>query len=162
MSYSSSGHRPLAMIMSQPQAMAISAAFNLVCIPPVPRAEPGSPARARSSGVISPTSGIRAACSSFLGSVVYSPSMSLRRMSRSAPTHSATIAARVSFSPMVVDSPTSSVATASFSLTMGRAFSSSSRSMALTKFCRRWGKRTSSPVSRSWATVWLYWANSLS
>ena len=141
--------------MSQPLAMAISAAFSLVAIPPVPRAEPGAPASARSSGVISRTSGMRAAWSSLRGSAVYSPSISLSRISSSAPTHWATMADRVSFSPMVVATPTSSVATASFSLTMGRALSCKSRSMALTKFCRRWGKLTSSAVSSSWATVWL-------
>jgi hypothetical protein len=135
--------------------MAISAAFNFVAIPPVPSAEPGLPASARSSGVISRTSGISFAPPSFRGSAVYSPSMSLSRMSRSAPTHRATMADRVSFSPMVVDTPTSSVATASFSLTMGRALSSNRRWTAFSKFCRRWGKFTSSAVSSSWATVWL-------
>ena len=51
----------------------------------------------------------------------------------------ATMAPRVSLSPM----PSSSVATVSFSLMMGRAFSSSSRCMVFRKFSNRSGWSTS-------------------
>ncbi len=73
------------------------------------------------------------------GSAVYSPLMSERITKRSAPMVTATWAARVSFSPMVVCSPISSVETASFSLRMGRAWSSSRRWMVLLTLVDRWG-----------------------
>ena len=121
-------------------------------MPPVARSLPFPPARASISGVTASTVGIRRASGSFRGSAVYSPSMSLRRTSRSAPTEQATIPPRVSLSPTLI----SAVATVSFSLITGRAPSSSSRAMVFSKLRRRSSWSTSSPVRRIWATVWLY------
>ena len=74
----------------------------------------------------------------------------------------ATMAERVSFSPMVFSTPISSVATASFSLMTGSAPSSSRRESVLRTLRLRCSLRMSSPVSSSCATVWLYSAKSLS
>ena len=72
------------------------------------------------------------------------------------------MADRVSFSPMVFSTPISSVATASFSLMTGSAPNSSSRKMVLRMLRLRCSFFTSSPVSSTCATVWLYSLNSLS
>ena len=146
------------MTMSQPWAVAIWAARSFVAMPPVARSLPFSPARARMSGVTSSTTGMSRASGSRRGSAVYSPSMSLSSTSRSALAEQATMAPRVSLSPTLI----SSVAMVSFSLMMGRAPSSSRRDMVFSKFRRRSAWSTSSPVSRIWATVWLYSENSLS
>ena len=74
----------------------------------------------------------------------------------------ATMADRLSFSPMVFSTPISSVATASFSLMMGSAPSSSRRDSVLRTLRLRCSLLMSSPVSSSWATVWLYSVNCLS
>ena len=158
MSYSRSGRSPLVMTMSQPMAVTILAARSLVSMPPVASSLPFPPARASISGVTSSTTGMSRAAGSFRGSAVYSPSMSLSSTSRSAPTERATMAPRVSLSPTLI----SAVATVSFSLMTGSAPSSSSRAMVFSKFCRRSSWSMSSLVSRIWATVWLYWENSLS
>ena len=153
-----SGWSPLAMTMSQPRAVTSLAARSLVAMPPVPRALPAPPARASMAGVTSSTVGMSLAAGSLRGSAVYRPSMSLRRISRSAWTAQATMPPRVSLSPTLI----SAVATVSFSLMMGRAPSSSRRAMVFSKFRRRSSWSTSSPVSRLWATVWLNSENSLS
>ena len=122
--YSSSGWAPLAMTISTPSAVTIWAARSLVAMPPVPRAEPAPSDIPRISGVISSTRGISLASGWVRGLAVYSPSMSLSRTSRSARAQQATMAARVSLSPMEA---ISMVDTVSFSLMMGSAPSSSRR-----------------------------------
>jgi len=91
----------------------------------------------------------RTAFASLWGSAVYRPSMSLSRIRRSALTLWATMAPRVSLSPMTI----SSVAMVSFSLIMGSVPSSSSRFRVLMKFPRRFSFTVSSLVISSWATV---------
>ena len=143
-------------------AMGSDAARSLVAMPPEPRSEPAPPARARISSVMVSTWGISTAVGSFLGSAVYSPSMSDSRISRSACTNRATMAERLSFSPMVVWMPISSVDTTSFSLMMGRTFQLRSFSKLSWTWLERRGWRISSAVSRIWATTWLYWEKSRS
>ena len=71
----------------------------------------------------------------------------------------ATMADRVSLSPMLI----SSVEMVSFSLMMGSAPSSNSRSKVTWKFSRRRPPPAMSGRGMSsWATVWLYSVNSLS
>ena len=123
----------MAMIMSAPASVVIWAARSLVAMPPVPSWVPLPPPSARMAGVISSTIGMREAVLSLRGSAVYSPSMSLSRMSSSAPISRATMAARVSLSPMTI----SSVATVSFSLMTGSAPMASSRNRVLRKCWRR-------------------------
>ena len=130
----------------------------MVTMPPVPSDVPLPPARASISGVIPSTTGMNFASALPRGSAVYSPSMSESSTSRSACTVAATMAERVSLSPMTI----SSVAMVSFSLMTGSAPSSSSRYRVLWKWARRVSSSTSLPVTSSWATVWLYSENSRS
>ena len=109
------GSVPDAIIMLIPELVAAFAAWILVNMPPVPKPLPAAPALASTSGVISLTSYTSFASGWVLGFAVYSPSISLSRMSRSASTIPATSADMLSLSPIF----RSSSATTSFSLTMG-------------------------------------------
>ena len=150
------------MTISQPASVAMAAARSLVIMPPVPKPVLLSSARVNSSSSTRSTVGIRRASGWRRGSLSYSPSMSDSSTSRSAPMAAATMADRLSFSPMVFSTPISSVATASFSLMMGSAPSSSRRDSVLRTLRLRCSLLMSSPVSSSWATVWLYSVNCLS
>ena len=116
----------LATTVGIPASVAIMAASTLVAIPPVPTATvPPAPARPRVTPARSArlrTSVIRRA-PGWRGSVSYSASTSDSRISAPARTTCATSAASRSLSPNRI----SSVATVSFSFTMGRIPSSSSR-----------------------------------
>ena len=106
---------PEAMTIVQPELIAILAALILVLIPPVPIDVPAPPAIFSISGVICGTSWRRFAFLSLLGLAVYNPSISDKIIKASASTKVATVADKVSLSPIF----NSSTATASFSLMIG-------------------------------------------
>ena len=139
----------LAITISIPECTHISAASSLVYIPPVPRAEPAPPATLKSSLVKWGTSCIKCASANSWGSLSYSPSISERRMSRSASATLATIAERVSLSPIFI----SSTVTASFSLMIGITPNSSNAESAPFICIYRLVFSASPFVIRSCATV---------
>ena len=81
--------------------------------------EPAPPAIAYVSSVISETVSIKVASGWVAGLAVYKPSISDKMISKSASTIPATVADKVSLSPIL----NSSIATTSFSLIMGITFS---------------------------------------
>ena len=104
------------MRVAVPEAQAITAAWTLVRIPPVPIADPrpATLTRTRSSGPRTRRTGSAPGAS---GRAVHIPSTSVNRTMTSAATRWETSAARWSLSPRL----NSVVATASFSLTTGTA-----------------------------------------
>jgi hypothetical protein len=147
---STSRRRPLHSTVAAPPRAAARAASSLVVMPPRPKALADPWADCTICGVIAsttPTRGGRGRPGR--GGSVYSPSTSVRITSRSAATRFTTVAERLSLSPKRI----SSVATVSFSLTMGTTPSSSS----LSNVCRalRNRSRSSRParVTSTWATL---------
>ena len=136
--------------MSHPDSVTIWAAPIFVAIPPVPRSEQASPAKASISFVISSTVSMRRASGFLFGSAVNSPSISDMRMRISASIVFAIIAPSVSLSPTLLISV---VATVSFSLTTGRAPNLRRVFIVFSKFVLRSGFSISSPVIRIWPTV---------
>jgi hypothetical protein len=106
---------PLVITAGMPAAVAISAATTFERIPPEPSGERETPIWSGSSSARSRTSSTSAASGSLRGSEVWSPPVSVRSTSSSAPTRIATCAARKSLSPNEI----SSVVVVSFSLITG-------------------------------------------
>ncbi len=94
--------RPSQMIISAPALVAICPAANLVAIPPEAKEAFALPPIARIASVISFTSPICVAFGSSDGSVLYNPSISDNKITRSAEIMPATRAASLSLSPNLI------------------------------------------------------------
>ncbi len=125
------------------------AAASFEAMPPLPTPDRLAPARSSSTASMRATSSMSVAEASRRGSAVSSPSVSVSRTSRSAPTRLATSAASRSLSPKRI----SSSATASFSLTTATTPSASSaaRVSRACRYCPRCEK--SRGASSTWPTA---------
>ena len=134
-SATTSARSAAAITVRTPDHDAILAAASLVAMPPLPRWLPAPPAtRSRCWSTVW-ISSISDASASSRGSAVSTPAVSVSSTNRSAPASWATSAAMRSLSPKRI----SSLASASFSLTMGTAPSSSRcpRVARACRYCRR-------------------------
>ena len=116
------GSKPEPITVGMPAAVAISAATTFERIPPDPSGEEAWPIWSSRSAAGSSTTRTSSAPASRRGSAVCRPSMSVSSTSSSAPSSTATWAARKSLSPKEI----SSVVVVSFSLITGTTRQSSS------------------------------------
>jgi hypothetical protein len=113
------------MTQAMPASLALRAACSLLDMPPLPSG-PELPASASTSRLTASTTGTNRALGSLRGSALCSPDTSLRMTNRSAPIRVATSDDRLSLSPKL--KRISSIATLSFSLTIGSTPAPSSSS----------------------------------
>ena len=129
------GTSPLVITIAQPACVAVRAAMSFVIIPPLEIPETPSPAISSISGVISLITSNLFASGFVEGLLEYKPSTSDNKIKLSALTVAAIWAASLSLSPKRI----SSVATVSFSLTIGTTPKVSSLSIVarVFKYLRR-------------------------